>query len=939
MDLPLNGRDPASLLSLIPGVSTLSVPTTPGISGDTATINGTNASANEILIDGLPFNAVQRSDGDPLPPPDMFQEFRVMTNAYSAEYGRNGGAVIIGATRSGTNQFHGTAWEFVRNNALNTKDYFATSVPVLHQNQFGAAAGGPIILPYYNGRNRTYFYGGYQGTRVKQNVLASSAIPPTTSELQGIFSSSNPIIDPTTGQEFPNNTIPTSSFDSAAKAVLKIVPAANQSSGYYYTQLTQPTTADEYLIRADHQVTNSNTLTARVWREHNQSTYPFGANTLSNIPYTPGVYSVMIYSGNLSDTQIITSNLVNRLIVGYLRRDENRYNTVLENATTAFGIQIAQPLQPFLPNITVSGRLSMQATINGQPTKLDNDFSVFDTVNWTHRDHEFAFGVSWEKPSFTGQPVYDNGTFVFDGSRTKSASVSGSGSPLADFLLGLPYSFNQATARFDNDRTQFLGFFAQDDWKATSRLTLNFGLRYDYSQPQYNVHGYHATFDPYVQSTLYPSAPQGLLYPGDQGLPRALYHADMDRLAPRIGFAFDPKGDGRTSIRGAYGVFYQLLDSEFSNYLNGNLPFEANITLTNPTSFSQPWGSSYQGGVNDPITTYRKNLGTSTPSFVYPSSEYAIDPYIRNGYVQQFNLSVQRQGPWKTTLQAAYVGTQGRRLALDYEINPGIYNAATPTASVNSTRSYDPGELTSIGKFISGNSSNYNALQLSFNRQYSGGIVISSTYTWGKSIDRFSGSAISEVSNPFDLRFDRSLSDFNRAQVFNASVVWDIPLLRSSANWFAKSIVGGWQLSGLVQLQGGLPFSVTDGQDISHTGVGLDRPNILGNPHLSTSRSRAAKVAEYFNTSEFATQTVGTFGNAKRNLMFGPGYEDVDAALMKNFRITETTRFQFRAEAFNLMNRVNFSNPNGSMSAGANFGRITSDVSPRLIQLALKFYF
>jgi hypothetical protein len=938
VDLPLNGRDPASLLGLIPGVSTLSVPTTPGITGDTATVNGTNASANEIIIDGLPFNAVQRSDGDPLPPPDMFQEFRVMTNSYSAEFGRNGGAVIIGATRSGTNQFHGSTWEFLRNNVLNTKDYFATKIPVLRQNQFGAAAGGPIILPHYNGRNRTYFYGGYQGTRIIQDVLASSAIPPNANELQGIFPSSNPIIDPTTGLEFPNNTIPSYRFDSAALAVLKIVPPANQPNGDYYTQLAQPTNANEYLIRVDHQLFKNNTLTGRMWEQHNSSTYPFGANTASNIPYTPGILSVQIYSGELSDTQVITTNLINRLTTGYLRRDENRFNTVLENASV-FGIQIAPPIQPFLPNITVNGRLSLQATINGQPTKLDNVFSVFDTVNWTHRDHEFAVGMSWEKPSFTGQPVYDNGTFVFDGSRTKASSVSGSGNSLADFFLGLPYSFNQATARFDNDRYQYFGFFAQDDWKVARKLTVNLGMRYEYAPPMYNIHGFHGTFEPNVQSNRYPTAPLGLLYPGDQGLPRSLYHKEMDRFAPRVGFAYDPKGDGRTSIRGAYGVFFQILDAEFSQYMNGNLPFELNITLVDPASFSKPWGSAYQGGVNDPVTVYRQNLTSASPDFVYPSGAWSIDPNIRNGYVQQFNLSVQRQGPWRTLVQAAYVGTLGHKLGLAYDMNAGIYNPASPATPVNSTRPYDAGELTNIERFISGNSSNYNALQLSFNRQYSGGIVISSTYTYAKSFDRFSAAGIAETSNPFNLRFDRSLSDFDRAQVFNASAVWQLPYLLASPNWFLKSVVAGWQLSGLTEEESGLPFSVTDGQDISHTGVGLDRPNILGNPRLSTSRSHVAKVAEYFNTAEFATQPVGTFGDARRNLMFGPGYANVDVAMLKDFRVTEGSGFQFRAEAFNLLNRVNLSNPNGSMSAGASFGRITSDISPRLIQLALKFHF
>lgn len=938
IDLPLNGRDPASLLALVPGVSTLSVPTQPGISGDTATINGTNASAQEFLIDGLPFNAIQRSDGDPMPPPDMFQEFRVMTGNYSAEFGRNGGAIIIGATRSGTNEFHGTLWEFLRNDALNTKNYFATTIPVLRQNQFGAAAGGPVILPGYNGRNRTYFYGGYQGTRIRQNALESSAIPPTANELRGIFPSSTPIIDPLTGAPFQNNTIPTNRFDPAALAVLKIVPSANQANGYYYVQQSQPTNSDAFLARVDHQVRNGNTLTARVWRDHRSITYPFGANTASNVPYTPGVLDVLIYSGVLSDTQIITPNLLNRFSTGFLRRDENRYNTVQEDASI-FGIQIARPVQPFLPNIAVNGRLSLQATINGQPTKLDNNFTVFDTVNWTHGDHEFAFGFTLEKPNFKGQPVYDNGTFVFDGSRTRSAGVAGSGNSLADFLLGLPYSFNQATARFDDDRTQLYGFFGQDDWKISPKLTLNLGLRYEYAQPMYNAHGYHGTFQPGVQSARFPTAPLGLLYPGDQGLPKALYYADKNNFAPRVGFAYDPRGDGKTSIHGAYGVFYQILDAEFSNYLNGNLPFEANITLLDPASFSKPWGTAYQGGVNDPITVYRQGLSTGNANFVYPATAMSIDPHIRNGYVQQYNLSIQQQGPWRTTWQAAYVGTLGRKLGLAYEQNPGIYNPSNPTASVNSTRPYDPGLLTSIERFKAANNSNYNALQLSFNRQYANGLVLSSTYTYSKSFDLFSNAAIAETSNPYNLSFDHGLSDFDRTHIFNASAVWEIPYLKDSKNWLIKETVAGWQISGLIQLQSGLPLNVTDGQDISHTGIGLDRPNVVGNPVLSSSRSRAAKAARYFNTAAYAYQAVGTFGNSQRNSLFGPGYEDVDLALMKNFRVTETTRFQFRGEAFNLLNRVNFSNPDGKLSDGANFGRITAASDPRLIQLALKFYF
>jgi hypothetical protein len=217
--------------------------------------------------------------------------------------------------------------------------------------------------------------------------------------------------------------------------------------------------------------------------------------------------------------------------------------------------------------------------------------------------------------------------------------------------------------------------------------------------------------------------------------------------------------------------------------------------------------------------------------------------------------------------------------------------------------------------------------------------VISSTYTYAKSFDLFSGAAIGEVSNPYNLSFDRGLSDFDRTHVFNASAVWEIPFLRSSKELFVKNFIAGWQLSGLVQLQSGLPFNVTDGQDISHTGIGLDRPNVIGNPVLSASRPRATKVIQYFNTAAYAYQAVGTFGNSQRNSIFGLGYEDADLALMKNFNINETTRFQFRAEAFNALNHVNLANPDGKVSDGANFGRITSASDPRLIQGALKFYF
>jgi hypothetical protein len=912
-DLPINGRNPNSLLVLIPGVSTVSVPETPGILGDTATINGTTAAMDEYLIDGVPFNAVQRSDSNPLPPPDLFQEFRILTTGYSAEYGRDGGAVIVGATKSGTNTLHGTLWEFLRNNDLNARNYFSNSVPTLKQNQFGGAIGGPVILPRYDGRNKTFFYTGYQGTRVRQSALVSTAIPVTAAELSGTFG---------TTQVNPAN------FDPAALAILSRLPSANAASGFYDGQASQPTNGDQFLARIDQVVTANNTLDGRVWRDHTTVINPFASGNTSNLPWTPSLFDVLIYSGVLNDTHIFTSNLVNRLSSGFLRRDENRTNTVLQNAT-AFGIQIAPPTTPFLPNVAVDGRMSLQADIGGQPTKLDNVFSFFDTVTYVHGSHEMSYGMTLEMANFKGVPAFDNGTFVFDGSRT--------GNAMEDFLLGLPHTFSQGSVRVDNDVTENIGFFAQDNVKATKRLTLNLGLRYQYENPMYNRLGYHATFEPGVQSTRYPNAPLGLLFIGDQGLPKSLYYPDKNNFAPRVGFAYDLTGDGKTSLRGAFGVFIQLMDAEYSVYLNVNEPFVANFTLTNPQSLSKPWGSAYQGGVNDPLTIFRENVGKG--DFIAPTTAYSASPNLRNGYVEQTSLSLQRQLPWRTMVQVGYVGTFGRKLPFDYEENPGIYNPANPSASLDSTRRYDPGVLQSINHFSSANNRNYNALQVSANRQYAGGLVISAAYTYSRSIDLFSNPALSETSNPFNLSFDRGPADFDKTQVFSGSAVYELPFFAHSTHQLIRDFIGGWEASAVVQLTSGLPINVVDGQDISHTGIGLDRPNTVGNPNLAMNRSHAQKASEYFNVAAFQYATLGTFGDTTRNSLRGPGYEDIDGDLMKNFSVKEKLRFQFRAEVFNLFNRVNFNNPDSSVADGANFGQIRTALDPRVAQLALKMTF
>lgn len=927
-ELPLNGRSPASLAALLPGVGTLSVPTRPSIGGISVSMNGTRTNAQQFLLDGAPFNAVQRSDGNPLPPPDVVQEFRVLANPYSADFGRNAGGLFSTVTKSGTNELHGGAWEFLRNDKLNARNFFSPTVPILRQNQFGASAGGPVLLPYYQGRNRTFFFGAYQGTRIRETTLVNSAFPATAVEQQGDFSqASRKPNDPLTGRPFPGDLIPASRVDPAATRVLQRLPGANTADGRYVSLASAPTDQNQFMVKIDHQVHRSNNLSVKYWYDDASILNPWPSG---NMPWSPGLFAVRIQTASLSDTHIFSPTLLNQLYFSFTRRNEDRYNSVRESAPD-LGIRIARPSVPFLPNITVTGRFTLGTQINGVPTKRDNTFSLLDTLGWTRGKHGFKAGITWEAPSFHGRPKFDNGAFTFSGQIT--------GVALADFLLGRPVTFTQDTGREDNHTAQYWGLFFQDDYRVSPRITLNLGLRYQYDVPTVHRRDRQATLAPGKQSQKYPEAPLGLLYPGDYGLPRSLYYADKNNLAPRIGIAWDVMGNGRTSVRTGYGVFYQIPPVGHSNLLDTNQPFVMSASLTDPYSLSDPWRGKYNGGVDDPVTTFDPSPGKGV--FKIPATGgYSIDPNLRSGYIQQYSFSLQRQLPWQTVVDIGYVGNNARKLVMSIQLNPAIPGPGATLANIEQRRRYSPGILGSFRHFQGTNNSNYNSLQASVNKRFSRGVLFSLAYTYSKALDFYSDTSEGNViQNSDDVRSERGPAAFDRTQILAGSFVWEMPFFTKAGNALLRHVAGGWQAGAMWRLTSGAPFTVVSGRDNSLTGIGFDRPDVLRDPELSTDRPRSDLIARYFDTTAFVANASGRFGNAGRGILRGPGSANVDFDLMKNFRLREGLRLQFRSEFFNLFNRVNLGTPGASLAAPANLGRILSAGDPRLVQFALKLMF
>jgi Carboxypeptidase regulatory-like domain len=914
-ELPLNGRNAMELAKVVPGIISVSAPpvVTNARSGPAIVAAGGRDTSNEFRFDGISHKNLTQNTALNLPSPDALQEFRVQTSNFSSEYGRYSGAVVVAVTRSGTNDFHGSAWEYLRNKALNARNFFSTDKPDLKQNQFGFTFGGPAI------RDRTFFFGSYQGMRIRETALFATAMPPTESERQGKFSgSARKPIDPVTGNRFPNDQIPLSRFDPVAVRLLeRYVPLPNSPNGRWVSLVSSPTNGDQYLARVDHSFSSRNTANLRYFRDSTEQFFQSG-----NIsPYAPNRRALTVTNWALQDTHAFSQSLLNELRLGVNRVDSKVF--VLEDTQLSdLGANFPGVITPQLPTIGVTGYFTL-----GTSDVFGEDGSIYqigDTLRWVRGRHSLSLGGEFEiTHMFNRGSSANQGVFSFDGSAT--------GNAFADFLLGKPISLDQASPYERLVRGYDWYAFVQDDIRVSRKLTVNLGLRYQLFRPYHNMFDRANTFHAGRQSTVVSGAPPGLVFPGDAGVSSGLVKADRNNFAPRIGLAWDALGNGRLSIRAAYGLYYEDHRSDLWTYPSVNQPFVIREFVNNPFSLQDP----YRGRVNPFPYIY----GASGAKFSFPMGLLTvIAPELPTPYVHQMSFSVEKALPSNMVVKAAYVGKLSHNLVRMIQKNPAVYRPGSSTADTDSRRPLMPGVYASVREIGPYSNAAYHSLQTSLTRRFSNGMTFMASYTLGKFLDEYSAQNLGQTpQDPYNWRGDRSRSDEDRRHVFNASFVYELPFFRTPKG-LLPHVIGGWSLSGLISIASGEPVNVLAGRDASLTGVGFDRPNLVGDPVRSHS-SRQDMIQNFFDTTAFVANQPGRYGTAGRNLFSGPASSITNLALTKNFRISE--RFgsiQFRSEFFNAFNQVNFGQPEARLN-NRNFGRILTAGDPRIVQFALRYQF
>ena len=915
-ELPLNGRNAMSLARLVPGVISVSAPTvqTQSRSGPSITVAGGRNTQNEFRFDGISFKNLTQNTGLNYPSPDALQEFKILTSNYSAEFGRNSGGVFNALTRSGTNQFHGTAWEFLRNTELNARNFFSVSKPDLKQNQYGFTFGGPAI------RNKLFFFGSYQATKIREAQLLATARPPTSAERGGDFSASaRRPVDPVTNQAFPGGIIPASRFDPVSiKFMERYMPSANFADGRWVKNASRPSDAGQYLWRADYQLNAKNNFNLRYFRDSSNLQFQNGNVT----PYARNEQGIKVDNWAASDTHTFSATLLNVLRFGVSRLDS--FVGVTGSAQLSdLGAIFPGVIKPQLPNLTVSGNYTLATTDIFQ--EHPNIYQIGDTLRSFRGKHSISVGGEWERTEMFNRGSSGNqGTFAFDGSQT--------GVAFADFLIGRPLRLTQASPYERLVKGWDWYGFIQDDIRLSTRLNVNIGLRYQYFQPYNAVYDRTNTFRAGQQSKMVPGAPLGMVFPGDAGIKRGLVPADKDNFGPRVGLAWDPLGDGRLSIRAAWGLFYEDMRSDVWTYPAVNQPFVISNTVNTPASFANP----YQGRVNPFPYVYSPD----TAKFSLPMGLFTVPAATLNSpYVHHLNFTVEKALAGNFVARAGYIGKLQHNLLQMLQRNPATYIPGQSTlTNTDQRRSLMPGVYTSFREVATNSNAAYHSLQLSLSRRYSNGFTLMAAYTFGKLLDYYSAQNLGQTpQNPFNQRADRARSDEDRNHVFTTSFVYEMPFLRNSKSWM-RTAIGGWSVSGLITAASGLPVGVISGRDFSLTGVGFDRPDLVGNPGRSWT-NKGDMLLRYFDTAAFVANQPGRYGGAGRNLFSGPGSVNTDLSLVKAFRISE--RFgtiQFRSEFFNALNRANFGQPDRNL-INATFGRIQTAGEPRIVQFAIRYQF
>jgi len=969
LDLPLDGRNFSQLGLLQPGV----VPLTPGLleaggparQGQAYAVDGQRPESNNFLIDGADNESAVDAGFVLKPPIDAIAEFKILTHNANAEFGRNTGSTTNIVTRSGSNAFHGAAWEFLRNDAMDSSDYFTHGVQPLKQNQFGATFGGPIL------KDKTFFFGYYEGFRNRQGETVPATVP-SLAERQGNFAeqcappasfdSSGLCSNAQEQLSFFGTPVPFNQMtiftpiDPIANNVLPFFPLPNHGANGFIATQTLSENNNQFGLRLDHYLSPVDSLNFRYMYSSGPTTDPLSP-VGANVPgFAVGEYD-RAQNFVAQETHVIAPTTIGVARFSYLRNEFLLDQHLNHESPTDLGFQyhptLASAAGP--PFIQVGGYASVGDPITGPRNTVQSTFDVSGFLSWIHGRHELKFGGGYRRDQINAlQGIATNGFFVF--------STFPYNDGFASLLSGNPVVFLQGGGNFARQiRDRALDAYGQDNYKLSPNLTLNVGLRYELPFPSTENNHQVNLFVPGAQSQVLPSAPAGLVYPGDRGVPAGLIPTQKTAFAPRIGLAWDPRGDSKMVISAAYGIFYEP-------YYTGE-----GGPLQDPVS-APPFLKTQQ--ISFPVNSFADPFYTPNPfsqAFPEPMTLLVVARNLHLPYAQDWNLNIQRSFGENWLVQIGYVGTTGVRLPRFREGDPAVFvpgvdgsgNPISTENNVNQRRLYSGCTLaqpnnciySSVGEIAGIANSSYNALEASLRKRFSHGLSFLASYTWSHSIDDVSsfnitGSASQPVAgendlaqNPFDLGAERGRSMFDTRHRFVLSYQWSLPFLQRSIRWYGR-VLGNWQLNGIMTAMTGTPFTVFDSNDVSLqgqapeiSGFSSNRPNVIGNPN-SGPRTSAA----WFNTSAFQQlqpDPLGrfeVFGDEGRNVVQGPGYVNWDVSAFKNIPLTESKELQFRGELFNVLNHTNFRLPVSDIESPT-FGQIQSDVSPRVIQVALKFMF
>ena len=960
LELPLNGRLVTDLIQLTPAVINQGVA---GAGGFPNTINvvvaGGQSSGTAYYLDGSLFNNPWDNANLPIPFPDALQEFKVETSALTAQNGMHAGASVTAVTKSGTNAFHGDAFDFFRNGDLNARNATALTRDTLKRNQYGGTVGGPVL------KDKLFFFFGYQGTKTRQDPSSTNAFVPTPAMLSGDFSAC-PTAEGALGALFPGNKISPSLFDPAAVKLANALPATFGPCGNTSYGLVTKINEGQYAARVDYQLSQKQSLFGR----YTTTSYfrpPSYSFTPTNLLSTGQAgLDDRVQSAILGDTYLFTPTTVNSFRAAWDRVAVHRSNADSFSACD-LGVQMYCGYLPHQGYFAVTNQFTVGTPTGTQGVSHSNTYQLTNDLTLVRGKHQIVIGANADnyRMVFYGT-VYAQNQFTFPS--------------LGAFLLG---QFTSNAISTPNDLIQgkyFAAGYAADTWKVTPKLTVNIGLRWEpFLPPQMKngaIYNFNlANFYAGVKSTVYNNAPAGFTFPGDRGFQgQSGMNSHYNLWAPRIGLAYDPSGDGKMVIRASYGISYDFANGQlFVNTADAS-PFGGTIIFGASSTVKNPFTNVYASDPGGNIFPYTVNANAPFAPF---GTFIAIPPNLQVPEVHQWNFVVERRFGKDWIASASYVGSEAEHLLDSYQLNPANYIPGTCAAGQYGLTA--PGPCSTVGNqnyrrtftlagvpgsnligymdtYDSGATSSYNGLILSLTKQLSRNVSANANYTWSHCIGNLNvgnstGNAGAGLVIPNNRNYDRSncqsvqiggVFSADRRQIFNSSIVYETPKL---ANRMENILLSGWRVSGIFRASSAPWLTVTTSTDIALTGAGTQRPiQVLANPLCANPGPNC-----WINPAAFATPAAGTLSPMGRDNVPGPAYFQIDNAVDRLFKITERQNLEFRAEAFNITNSFRAGVPLPALTAGGSgigttfgtptFGKITSALDPRILQMVIKYTF